>query len=354
VGFGVAGLGRNGIALYNIFTSLGSFDELPFQSPILWLDMALVSELLFSNKRSRPLGFLALVIGVFMYGICLWLAIGYSVLGYGTKQYQTLNVPPYCQSLGVSWQTDPRRRYFVGLQVLIFISATAGLVISYFIYDWLEKRRERLEEQQRELERTAEERRQRIEDQRFLRSLDAITLTPLELWAKRFGEWKKGLGKKVQGWFSRSNANAGPRPPRTIPILPKIGKFNGLRIPLKLPTAIVILPKVWKFPGLRIPLQLPKRIPLLPQVGAFPGLEIPLTNFRPPELSEVMHVVVMTFVLAPLLAAVGISAALNWNSYLILGQEGCYGSYVSGRWGYLDLEFLDIKIRVDTLLGINT
>jgi hypothetical protein len=58
--------------------------------------------------------------------------------------------------------------------------------------------------------------------------------------------------------------------------------------------------------------------------------------------------------LIPLLIAVGVSAALNWNSYLILGQDGCYGSYVSGRWGYLNLELLDFRIRVDTLLGLNT
>jgi hypothetical protein len=318
VGFGAAGLAKNGFALYNIFSLLGSFDELPFLSPILWLDMALVSELLLSNKRSKPLGFVAVGIGVFMYVVSLWLVIGYSALGYGTRQYQALNIPPYCQTLGKSWQTDPRRRYFVGLQVLIFISATAGVVFSYFAYRWLEDRRRRREERQRELDRTAEDRQQQQEDQRYQTLLDDVNLTSLERWAKGFGEWKKRQRNKLKSWFSRSNnGDPGLRHPRYI-VIPRVWIFPGFRIPLRWPGSIWLLPPIWgtRFQGFQIPLRMPQRI------GPIFGVEIPIAVFKPQiELSELMHVVVMSFVLVPLLIGVGANQE-TWHSNNQTNRDG--------------------------------
>ena len=80
-----------------------------------------------------------------MYLVCFWLVIGYCFLGYGTRQYEPLNIPPYCQTLGISRQTDPRRRNFVRLQAVIFISASVGFVVAIIHYFQLKRIRDERE-----------------------------------------------------------------------------------------------------------------------------------------------------------------------------------------------------------------
>ena len=301
VGLAAVGLAKNGVALYDVISYKGSYNSIPFLSPVLWLDMALVSDLLYSNENTQPLSFLAAGTGFGMFIVCFWLLIGYCFLGYGTTQYEALDIPQYCQTLGISWQTDPRRRNFVRMQVIIFLSATLGFFVAIVSYFKVKASRENwnvptLGE--------AAARNFRLERENASQGF-------IQRAAKRFGEWKKrhfGAGK-IEGQQPMPENNPGPI---SFPILPAFGRFKGRRLDI---------PKIQK-----------------------PKLE----------LSEHLNTIVMMFVLFPFLAGVGLAAALNWNSYLLLGQKGCYASYVSGRWGYLDLELINFRIKLATWLGLNT
>jgi hypothetical protein len=66
------------------------------------------------------------------------------------------------------------------------------------------------------------------------------------------------------------------------------------------------------------------------------------------------HAYVAGLVLAPAIAGIVIAANNNRYDYLILGQDGCYASYVSGRWGYIDQDLVSWKVKVETWLGVNT
>src|SRR5579859_6246982 len=54
------------------------------------------------------------------FGMCFWLCVGYTQLGYGTRQYTVLDVPERCQHLTISYQTDYRRVMFLSLHNVIF------------------------------------------------------------------------------------------------------------------------------------------------------------------------------------------------------------------------------------------
>lgn len=109
-----------------------SFTELTFVSPVLWIDWIIVTELLW--KRVPLLGWLGLGFTVSLWGVCLWLLIGYAALGYGTEQYQVLNVPDQCRYLGIPWQTDPRRKAFVATHICQFAFSSAALFIGIYVY----------------------------------------------------------------------------------------------------------------------------------------------------------------------------------------------------------------------------
>jgi len=109
-----------------------SFAELSFVSPVLWIDWIVVTELLW--KRVPLLGWLGLGFTVPLWGVCLWLVIGYAALGYETEQYQVLNVPDQCGYLGIPWQTDPRRKVFVTTHICLFAFSSAALFIGIYVY----------------------------------------------------------------------------------------------------------------------------------------------------------------------------------------------------------------------------
>jgi hypothetical protein len=66
--------------------------------------------------------------GLCLYGICFWLCIGYGLKGYGTQQYEVLDIATFCRLVNVVWQTDPRRHHFVRLHVILFSFGTVGLL----------------------------------------------------------------------------------------------------------------------------------------------------------------------------------------------------------------------------------
>jgi hypothetical protein len=56
----------------------------------------------------------------------------------------------------------------------------------------------------------------------------------------------------------------------------------------------------------------------------------------------------------PNLAGVLCAGILNRYSYLLFSQQNCWASYVSGRFGYVDIEFHDWTRRIATWIGLNT
>lgn len=73
--------------------------------------------------------FISLIATIVIYAVCFWLTIGYGQLGYGTRQYEILQIPWLCTTSTVSFETDPRRGNFVGLHVATFIMGTLGLIM---------------------------------------------------------------------------------------------------------------------------------------------------------------------------------------------------------------------------------
>jgi hypothetical protein len=107
---------------YTIASTGGDqLDGLPFLSPVLWLDIVLVFDLVSNYSMIKFLSYPVAILGCGMWVVCLWLSIG-CFLGYGTRQYQVLNIPDYCQTLGVR------------MQVIIFLSATASFGVALFSY----------------------------------------------------------------------------------------------------------------------------------------------------------------------------------------------------------------------------
>lgn len=59
-------------------------------------------------------------------------------------------------------------------------------------------------------------------------------------------------------------------------------------------------------------------------------------------------------VVMPAVAGVIVAGVLNGHSYLVLGQKQCYASFVSARFGYIDLYLVEWKIKLATWIGLNT
>ena len=68
---------------------------------------------------------------ILSYPVGFWLTIGYGSRGYGVRQYDVLDIPDFCKSAAISFQTDPRRHYFVALHVVIFAFGTISLILLY-------------------------------------------------------------------------------------------------------------------------------------------------------------------------------------------------------------------------------
>lgn len=68
----------------------------------------------------------------------------------------------------------------------------------------------------------------------------------------------------------------------------------------------------------------------------------------------ILQVFISICVLAPVCVGVIMSGVLNGHRFLILGQQGCYASFVSGRFGYLDLYWVAWTVKIETWIGVNT
>jgi len=118
-----------------------SRERLPLLSPLVWSDWVVIASALSFHQIIGPA--VSLVAAV-MYFLCLWLAVGYNSLSYGTFQYQfvepqfTERIQQVCQ-IGIDdLQIDPNRGLFVGLHTFIFVAASIGLVIGLFLI-WSQK-----------------------------------------------------------------------------------------------------------------------------------------------------------------------------------------------------------------------
>ena len=202
---------------------------------MLWLDWVGISA--FFSLFARILVALAGVIGACVYVICFWLCVGYGQESYGVRQYDVLNVPPFCQSLNIAWQTDPRRDHFLHLHIVLFAIGSFGMLAAIII-------------------------------------------------------------------FANSK-----------------GTLN--------------------VPGFSIDLKFWRGI-------SYEG------KFTSEEVLKGLQAFVALCVISPALAGVIMAAILNSHAFLILGQEQCYASFVSGRFSYLDEEWVEWSVKAATWLGLNT
>lgn len=76
------------------------------------------------------------------------------------------------------------------------------------------------------------------------------------------------------------------------------------------------------------------------------GEEGPVPNY----LKVVL--VVICFIL-PAIAGIILAAVMHSHLYLILLHHGCYGSFVSGTFGYLNLYTIPRLVRITTIIGVN-
>jgi hypothetical protein len=118
------------LAILNIIRHSNQWNSIPFINPMLWIDW--VAIYCFSGFIRPPLSFISAfisaVIGIVIYSISLWLVIGYAFLGYGTLQYEVLDIPSLCNQ-DVSYQTDPRRPAFLIMHETYFVISTIGFII---------------------------------------------------------------------------------------------------------------------------------------------------------------------------------------------------------------------------------
>jgi len=135
---------RTLLAIIRIFQHRQSLETLPFISPLLWVDWIAVAGASYEMTRKRGIAVTITTIAVCVFIMCLWLTIGYDFLGYGVRQYHILQLPEQCENLGISWQTDPRRRHFVRLHTVIFLFAICGCVIA--LKEWLHTSEEKWSE----------------------------------------------------------------------------------------------------------------------------------------------------------------------------------------------------------------
>ena len=113
------------LAVIIVASQSGEWGSLPFINPVLWLDW--VAMWAFSGLLWIPLALISLIIGAALFSLTLWLSIGYGGLGYGTLQYDIINVPPLCDPFS-SRQTDPRQFVFMIMHEIYF-----GIAIFAFV-----------------------------------------------------------------------------------------------------------------------------------------------------------------------------------------------------------------------------
>jgi len=95
---------RTSSAITVLVQHTGSLETLPFISPILWVDWISVTDHYLKAKLlddgmpdvDSCLVIARTVLTVSMWVLSLWLCVGYGHLGYGTHQYNVLNVPVQC------------------------------------------------------------------------------------------------------------------------------------------------------------------------------------------------------------------------------------------------------------------
>jgi hypothetical protein len=73
------GIVRTGFSLATIFQNSHSWDTMPFISPLLWLDWVTVYSL--CDYYLPKLAVIPGVIGACLYVVCVWLTVGYGILG---------------------------------------------------------------------------------------------------------------------------------------------------------------------------------------------------------------------------------------------------------------------------------
>lgn len=69
---------------------------------------------------------------------------------------------------------------------------------------------------------------------------------------------------------------------------------------------------------------------------------------------KMLQGVIAACVIIPLLVGVILAGTVNGHSYLLLGQEHCYASFVSARFGYIDDYWVLWIVKFSTWLGLNT
>ena len=74
-------------------------------------------------------------------------------------------------------------------------------------------------------------------------------------------------------------------------------------------------------------------------------------RFQP--IGSFTKIVLAVGILLPVMAGLGLAAAEHNNPYLLLLSNGCYGSFVSGQLGYMNLDTAPLSVKVATVLGLN-
>jgi len=69
--------------------------------------------------------------------------------------------------------------------------------------------------------------------------------------------------------------------------------------------------------------------------------------------TQFVQTMVAGVLILPAFIGVIMAAVLNSHNYLILEQQGCFASFSSGRWGYLDQELTSWEIKIATWIGLN-
>ena len=116
------------LTVYQLAKHGPTFDSLPFISPLLWIDWLALAHMWGGKFKSLNLKPFMIPILALLWLISLWLCIGYAFLGYGTRQYEILEIASSClrdaSYSPISWQTDPRRIIFMYFHIALFCFAT--------------------------------------------------------------------------------------------------------------------------------------------------------------------------------------------------------------------------------------
>lgn len=339
------GLSRTVTACIEVFNNVGSFEDLPFVSPVLWLDWVLIYDLT-NNFTWKPVAYLSMVAGFCIYIACFWLSVGYGLLGYGTRQYEVLDVPQYCQNLGISWQTDPRRKHFVRLQIVIFASATLGALVGLYVLPRVMKRKVSQETQEAQVPQE--------DGPPLADGAPPAVGAAHEAGAPPEGETANNGGPRREDGAHEVEAprEGEPAPQAEVPLVDGPLRLEGNRTRRiqwgflgRFSRRVIPHVKVPEFRRTAIPIKIP----------GFRKIEVPILVPQVPHLraSQVLLPIVWLFVVLPVFAGFLMSSILNGHSYLVLGQKGCYASFVSSRWGYLDLYLVEWEVKLATLIGLN-